>query len=128
MPSVMKAVIRTIATSMNMAELVIETSSPPIWNSTSRLMANCSRGLSVPTSLSLTAAVQFLGSPKHVEHAGARAQEEEDQEEYGRGAEPMVEQPADPPTDQQSHQQLDADPKRETEGGPGLRIVAGFRL
>src|SRR5690348_11570412 len=125
MPSVMNAVTRAMAASMKTAELVIDTSRPPRWNSTRRLMANCSRGLSpVGTTRSSIAAVHFLGRPKHIEHARARAQEEEYQEEKRRRPEPMVEQPADPPSDQQSRQQFHADPKREADGGPGRRVWA----
>src|SRR5579871_6198687 len=123
-----KAVIPTTAMIMNSEELVNEISRPPICSSKMRRIRNCSRGLAPwDKGHSRASPVDLPARPEDVEHASAGTQKEEDDEEQGQGAEPTVQQPADPPADQQGRKHLDPDPKGEAGGGTRLQPPARRR-
>src|SRR5579859_2818432 len=108
-----KAVIATTVTAMNKAELVKETSSPPIWRGTIRSMTNWCRG---ETCSSATLVLFFLfrvplRSPadlpvsnggahashraEHIEHASSDAQQQKHHKPPGFGPECPIERPTD---------------------------------
>src|SRR3546814_3635172 len=64
---------------------------------------------------------ELLDGPPDVQHPGGGAEHEEQYEQPRPGAEPAVQQPADPDADDQRRDQLHADSEGEAQGPPPRR-------